>query len=245
MILSGGELDGKRVLSQHAIELISTPQYVPRRPNPLLRLRRQDRLLPTPRRPLPPAQILGHTGFTGTCFWIDPADDAFFILLTNAVHPDGKGKVLALRRASSTSLATAPLGPAPTTKPSGLRTQHSGLDVLTGIDVLKKDNFKQLEGKHLAIITNHTGRDRDGNRTIDLLANAKNCKVICLFSPEHGLYGKVDEKVGNAIDEKTHLKVYSLYGQTRRPTDEMLAGVDTLLFDIQDIGAASILIPPP
>jgi uncharacterized protein YbbC (DUF1343 family) len=184
----------------------------------------------------PPLKSFGHTGFTGTCFWIDPADDVFFILLTNAVHPDGKGKVLALRRAVSTALATALLGPAPTTAPSRN-------PVLTGIDVLKKDHFKLLEGKKLAIITNHTGRDREGNRTVDLLAAAPNCKVVCLFSPEHGLYGAVDEKVGNAVDERTKLKVYSLYGQTRRPTEEMLAGVDTLLFDIQDIGTRFYTYP--
>jgi uncharacterized protein YbbC (DUF1343 family) len=108
---------------------------------------------------------------------------------------------------------------------------------------LKKDNYKLLEGRKIALITNHTGRDRDGNRTVDLLASAPNCKVVCLFSPEHGLYGAVDEKVGNAVDEKTKLKVYSLYGQTRRPTDEMLTGVDTLLFDIQDIGTRFYTYP--
>lgn len=242
MILSGGELDGKRILSPHAIELISTPHMYP---DGQIRSYGYD-VKTGYSQPLgerfPPLKSFGHTGFTGTAFWIDPPDDVFFILLTNAVHPDGKGKVLALRRAVSTSIATALLGPAPT---SNLNPEPKTLNpqVLTGIDVLKKDNYKQLEGKHLAIITNHTGRDRDGNRTVDLLANAKNCKVVCLFSPEHGLYGAVDEKVGNAVDEKTHLKVYSLYGQTRRPTDEMLAGVDTLLFDIQDIGARFYTYP--
>jgi uncharacterized protein YbbC (DUF1343 family)/CubicO group peptidase (beta-lactamase class C family) len=231
MILGGGELDGKRILSPHAIELISTPHMYP---DGQIRSYGYD-VKTGYSQPLgdrfPPLKSFGHTGFTGTCFWIDPADDAFFILLTNAVHPDGKGKVLALRRAVSTALATALLGPAPTKS------------VLAAIDVLKKDNFKLLEGKKLAIITNHTGRDRDGNRTVDLLAAAPNCKVVCLFSPEHGLYGLVDEKVGNAVDEKTKLKVYSLYGHTRRPTDEMLAGVDTLLFDIQDIGTRFYTYP--
>ncbi|MDB5322045.1 MAG: hypothetical protein JWN40_3676 [Phycisphaerales bacterium] len=230
MILNGGEFDGRRILSPHAIELISTGRPYP---DGLIRSYGYD-VKTGYSQPLgdrfPPLKSFGHTGFTGTCFWIDPADDVFFILLTNAVHPDGKGKVLALRRAVSTSLATALLGRAPG-------------NVLTGIDVLKKDNFKLLEGKHLAIITNHTGRDRDGNRTVDLLAAAPNCKVVCLFSPEHGLYGAVDEKVGNAVDEKTKLKVYSLYGQTRRPTDDMLVGVDTLLFDIQDIGTRFYTYP--
>lgn len=242
MILSGGELNGKRILSPHAIERISTPHMYA---DGQIRSYGYD-VKTGYSQPLgdrfPPLKSFGHTGFTGTCFWIDPADDAFFILLTNSVHPDGKGKVLALRRQVSTALATALLGPAPGSVGTAARTEPRP-PVLTGIDVLKKDNFKLLEGKKLAIITNHTGRDRDGNRTVDLLAAAPNCKVVCLFSPEHGLYGIVDEKVGNAVDEKTKLKVYSLYGQTRRPTDEMLAGVDTLLFDIQDIGTRFYTYP--
>lgn len=234
MILNGGELDGKRILSQHAIDLISTGVSLP---DGSVRSYGYD-VKTGYSQPLgdrfPPLKSFGHTGFTGPCFWIDPADDAYFILLTNAVHPDGKGKVLALRRAVSTALATALLGPAPT-------TQHS--PVQTGIDVLKSDHFKLLQGRHIALITNHTGRDNDGNRTIDLLQSAKGFSAVCLFSPEHGLYGAADEKVGHTIDEKTGVKVFSLYGETKRPTDEMLAGVDTLLFDIQDIGTRFYTYP--
>ena len=110
-------------------------------------------------------------------------------------------------------------------------------EVLTGLDVLKRDNFAPLKGKKIAIVTNHTARDRDGNHIIDLLTKAEGVKIVALFSPEHGLYGTLDEKVGHGVDEKTGLKVWSLYGQTRRPTAEMLAGVDTIVFDIQDVGA--------
>ncbi|MGB7157975.1 MAG: DUF1343 domain-containing protein [Tepidisphaeraceae bacterium] len=110
-------------------------------------------------------------------------------------------------------------------------------DVLTGLDVLKRDDFAPLKGKNLAIVTNHTARDRDGNHIIDLLIKADGVKIVALFSPEHGLYGHLDEKVGHGVDEKTGLKVWSLYGETRRPTAEMLKGVDTIVFDIQDVGA--------
>ena len=110
-------------------------------------------------------------------------------------------------------------------------------DVLTGLDVLKRDNFAPLKGKNIAVVTNHTARDRDGNHIIDLLVKAEGVKIVALFSPEHGLYGTLDEKVGHGVDEKTGLKVWSLYGQTRRPTEEMLKGVDTIVFDIQDVGA--------
>ena len=110
-------------------------------------------------------------------------------------------------------------------------------DVLCGIDVLKRDNFAPLRGKRIAIITNQTGRDRDGNRTVDLLLAAPDVKVAHLFSPEHGLYGNLDEKVGHGVDAKTHLKVFSLYGETREPSDEMMTGIDALVYDIQDVGA--------
>lgn len=110
-------------------------------------------------------------------------------------------------------------------------------DVLTGLDVLKRENFERLKGKNVAIVTNHTGRDRDGTHIVDLLVKAPGVKIVCLFSPEHGLYGTLDEKVGHGTDEKTGLKVWSLYGETRKPSDEMLKGVDTLVFDIADVGA--------
>lgn len=109
-------------------------------------------------------------------------------------------------------------------------------EVLTGIDVLERDGFKQLAGKNVALITNQTGKDRNGNRTVDVLAKAPGVKVTKLFSPEHGLFGLVDEKVNDATDPTTGLHVYSLYGKTREPNDEMLAGVDTMIFDIQDVG---------
>jgi uncharacterized protein YbbC (DUF1343 family) len=117
-----------------------------------------------------------------------------------------------------------------------LTISSRGAEVLCGIDVLRRDGFKQLAGRKVALVTNHTGRDREGNRIVDLLHGAKNAELVRLFSPEHGLYGALDEKVGHGKDEKTGLHVYSLYGETRRPTPQMLDGVDTLVFDIQDIG---------
>jgi uncharacterized protein YbbC (DUF1343 family) len=109
--------------------------------------------------------------------------------------------------------------------------------VLTGIDVLERDGFKMLAGKRVALITNQTGRDRDGNRTVDLLAKAPGVKVTKLFSPEHGLFGLLDEKVSDATDPSTGLHVYSLYGKTRRPTTQMLDDVDVMVFDIQHVDA--------
>ncbi|MBL8206806.1 MAG: DUF1343 domain-containing protein, partial [Blastocatellia bacterium] len=109
---------------------------------------------------------------------------------------------------------------------------------LNGIDVLARDNYTLLKGKRVGLITNHTGKDRSGNTTIDLLFKAPDVKLVALFSPEHGIRGALDqEKITNSTDEKTGLPIFSLYGETRKPTDEMLKNLDVLVFDIQDIGA--------
>ena len=108
--------------------------------------------------------------------------------------------------------------------------------VQTGLDVLEAQKFAPLRGKRVGIITNHTGVDAQGKSTVDLLAHAAGVKVVALFSPEHGLAGRLDEKVSSSKDPTTGLPVFSLYDETRRPTDEMLQGIDALVFDIQDAG---------
>ena len=108
--------------------------------------------------------------------------------------------------------------------------------MLTGIDVLRADGFGALRGKKVGLITNHTGRARDGATTIDLIHGAKDVKLVALFSPEHGIRGILDSNVPAEKDEKTGLPIYSLYGQTRRPTDDVLTGIDTLVIDLQDVG---------
>jgi uncharacterized protein YbbC (DUF1343 family) len=105
-----------------------------------------------------------------------------------------------------------------------------------GVDVLESENFAPLRGKHVGVITNHTGIDSQGRRTIDVLAHAPGVKLVAIFSPEHGIAGRVDATVANAREAATGLPIYSLYGETRRPTDAMLQGIDTLIFDIQDAG---------
>jgi uncharacterized protein YbbC (DUF1343 family) len=108
--------------------------------------------------------------------------------------------------------------------------------VLTGIDVLEAQRFAPLAGKRIGLITNQTGVDRKGRNTIDQLAHAPGVKLVALFSPEHGIRGDVDERVPSVTDAATGLPVYSLYGDDVRPTDAMLAGLDALVFDIQDAG---------
>ena len=109
--------------------------------------------------------------------------------------------------------------------------------VLTGIDVLEAEGFSRLNGLPVGLITNHTGRNRAGKSTVEVFREAPGVRLERLFSPEHGLYGDVDRTVASFVDPNTGLTVHSLYGQTRRPTPEMLEGLDALVFDIQDVGA--------
>jgi uncharacterized protein YbbC (DUF1343 family) len=171
------------------------------------------------------ARAFGHGGFTGTGLWIDPALELFVIFLSNRLHPDGQGKVNPLIGSIGTVAANAIDDKPPPT-------------VLLGIDVLQQSDFRDLAGRRLGLITNHTGVNRFGHSTAQLLRSAENVQLVALFSPEHGLAGKLDvSHIADMRDEATGLPVYSLYGETRRPTAKMLEGLDTLVFDIQDIGA--------
>ncbi|MEX2609680.1 MAG: DUF1343 domain-containing protein [Gemmatimonadota bacterium] len=110
--------------------------------------------------------------------------------------------------------------------------------VRAGIDVLLAGDAAPLAGRRVGLITNHTGRTADGRSTIDALAEDTRLELAALFSPEHGIRGTADagERVTDEVDEATGLPIYSLYGQTRAPTSTMLADLDALAFDIQDIG---------
>jgi uncharacterized protein YbbC (DUF1343 family) len=113
--------------------------------------------------------------------------------------------------------------------------------VLPGIEVLKSENFEPLKGKRVGLITNPTGVDNELRSTIDLLNEAPEVNLVALFAPEHGVRGDVTAgaKVATTVDEATGVKVFSLYGSTRKPTAEMLANVDVLVYDIQDNGCRS------
>ena len=124
------------------------------------------------------------------------------------------------------------------TLPAPAKARRSGhaARVQTGVDVLASQKFVSLRGKHIGLITNHTGLDAQGRTTIELLAHAAGVQLVALFSPEHGLAGRRDEKITSSKDPSTGLPVYSLYGDTLRPSEEMFQGIDTLVFDIQDAG---------
>jgi uncharacterized protein YbbC (DUF1343 family)/CubicO group peptidase (beta-lactamase class C family) len=168
----------------------------------------------------PAGTSFGHTGFTGTSIWIDPGSKTYVILLANSVHPHAGNNITPLRRAVATIVAAS--------------VGYS--ETYTGLDVLVTDHFSELRGKKVGLITNQTGVDREGKRNVDLMVQA-GVKVVALFSPEHGFAGVEDRPgIANATDPATGLRIWSLYGATTRPTPEMLAGIDTLVFDIQDVG---------
>jgi uncharacterized protein YbbC (DUF1343 family) len=180
-----------------------------------------------------PIGSFGHTGFTGTSIWIDPSTKTYVVLLANAVHPHERKAITPLRGKVATIVAAA-IGyeKAGYEKASAANTTET----LTGLDVLERDNFRELQGKKIGLITNQTGIDRQGRRTIDVMRSA-HVDVAALFSPEHGFGGVEDhENIADAVDRATGIRIFSLYGKTLRPTAEMLRGLDALVFDIQDVG---------
>ena len=252
MILNGGEYHGVHVLAPGTVAEMTRPRLVTSTGGTRGLGWDINTSFSTNRGDVFPLGSFGHTGFTGTSIWIDPASQMFLIFLSNRVHPDGKGDVGPLRGRVASIVAAAVTDNATV---DSARKQYASYyadivkvlenttneppvsaKVLTGIDVLERDKFKQFAGLRIGLVTNQTGRDRDGKPTIDVLNNAPGVKLVALFSPEHGIRGLADEKVSDSKDEATGLPIYSLYGDTRRPKPEQLKDLDALVFDIQDIG---------
>jgi uncharacterized protein YbbC (DUF1343 family)/CubicO group peptidase (beta-lactamase class C family) len=196
-----------------------------------------------PRGEVFPIGSFGHTGFTGTSLWMDPASDTFVVLLSNAIHPRGAPPISVVRGQVASAAARALqlyVGRDSAVMPS---------ETLTGIDVLEASHFEALtqaakrHNNHLrlGLLTNQTGLDSQGRRTIDvLLHSTPEIELKTLFSPEHGLLGVKDTtKIGNDVDASTRLPVLSLFGakpEQRRPSLESLKDLDAVVIDLQDVG---------
>jgi uncharacterized protein YbbC (DUF1343 family)/CubicO group peptidase (beta-lactamase class C family) len=220
----------------------------------------------TTRGELLPVGSYGHTGFTGTSLWIDPATKTYIVLLTNAVHmnvvpPKEKGSAVSLRTKVATAVAAAlALDPAQAEKMrvatlTGYNEMQSAArklaarngTVKTGIDVLEAAKFAVLRPsrggapRSIGLLTNQTGVDAEGRRTIDVLANVPGISLDAIFSPEHGVTGTLDTTdVKNAKDEATGVTVYSVYGArdaARRPSVDVLKRLDAVVIDLADAGA--------
>ena len=253
-------LTGSGMLSRLTVEKMTTPQQPPTAP--VLRGLGWDIDSPfsSNRGEFLPVGSFGHTGYTGTSLWIDPVTQSYVIILTNAVHPRG-GKSLASLRSRVASVAAQSLGLAVSVEQKQNMARITGYNeamtgarlvtarngqVRTGIDVLEEHNFAELReaGKtqtRVALVTNQTGVDAQGRRTIDVLAKADGIRLTAIFSPEHGVTGSVDTTaIGNSQDTATGVAVYSVYGDSsakRHPSLEVLKTADVIVYDIQDIGA--------
>jgi len=212
-----------------------------------------DTAFSKPRGLIFPIGSFGHTGFTGTSLWMDPGSDTYIVLLANAIHPRGNAPISNLRGEAATAAAEA-LHLYPTAEqitPSSNESQPS--PTLTGIDVLESDDFsdlKSLAAQHnntlrLGILTNQTGLDSHGRRTIDILATdlpkvIPGAQLTTIFSPEHGIFGRQDTTaIQSETDPTTGLHVTSLYGahdSDRRPSHEQLQDLDAVVIDLQDAG---------
>jgi len=249
---------GGGVLSALSVEKMTRPEQPPSAP--VLRGFGWDIDSPfsSNRGDLLPVGSYGHTGFTGTSMWIDPTTQTYIILLTNAVHPRGKENAIALRSKVATAVAAAL--PLTASEKEALRWESiTGYNeaqsaarrmsvrngsVKAGIDVLEEHGFDvvQVAGrkKRIGVLTNQTGVDAEGRRTIDVLAQAAGVSLDAIFSPEHGVTGTLDTlNVSNSKDAATGIPVYSVYGgkdTARRPPADVMKQLDAVVFDIQDAG---------
>ena len=193
------------------------------------------------RSPLP----IDHSGYTGTKLWLHPGTGLYIVFLSSRLHPDGKGDVFDLREQVITIAVSVAAGHS-TPAELSVKTNAANLrpkkiqtrgQVLSGLDVLRAEDFNRLRGRKISLLTNQTGRARDGASAVDLFDGAGNLELIALFSPEHGIRGIRDDRVPSSRDKKTGRVIHSLYGKRLRPTPEILAGIDTIVVDLQDIGA--------
>jgi uncharacterized protein YbbC (DUF1343 family) len=240
MILEGGRLGSARILSAAGVEALTRPRFYG---DADVRGLGWDIATAYSRNrgDLFPVGSFGHTGFTGTALWIDPASETCVVFLSNRVHPDGKGDVLRLRAVVATVVAAAVMEDSrPRARALSARVLRPSREVAAGIDVLSADGFRPIAGRKIGLVTNATGRARDGRSTIDVLTSPEAKKagvtLVRLFSPEHGLRTDADEAVASGTDPGTGVPVVSLYGESRRPKPEDLAGLDVLVLDIQDVG---------
>ncbi len=238
MLLDDGRHGGRRILSRLGVRAMTSEQQPAGLPARGLGWDIDSPYSSSRGDLFPRGSSFGHTGYTGTSLWIDPSSGAYVVLMTNRVHPRVSTSVVSLRSRVASATAAAldpPAGAQAAAKPA--KPRGGAGEVLSGLDVLLRDGFARLDGRRIGLITNRTGIDRRGRRNVDLFLAAPNVTLAAILTPEHGLEASLDQSV---IDDSTYggTPVYSLYqGDRRRPTPQMFAGLDAVVFDIQDIGA--------
>lgn len=240
MVLAGGRLGKARVLSPLGVDALTRPRYYGDGDVRTLGFDVSTGYSRSRGGLFPPGSF-GHTGFTGTSVWIDPSSGCFVVFLSSRVHPDGKGDVTRLRALVAT-IAAAAIEEDVRGAARRLEAHMPPLrGVRSGIDVLVEESFWPIAGKRVGLLTNATGRARDGRSTAAILASPEakraGVELVRLFSPEHGIRSDADGVVADGIDPEAKLPVVSLFGERRRPRPEDLADLDAVLFDVQDVGA--------
>jgi len=219
MLLNGGKLDGRRIVSSETVELFTRRTGIPG----------SDRALGWDTKSAEGSSAgtffsprsFGHTGFTGTSIWIDPERRIFVILLTNRVHPTRENNLIREPRPGVADAVVRALTPI----------------VRVGLERIAAGETEAMEGKRLGLIVHGASVTAEGRHAVEVLRE-RGLNVVRLFSPEHGLRGQAaaGESVESDRDPVSGLPVVSLYGQRRQPSPADLAGLDALVFDLQDAG---------
>lgn len=248
MLLNGGRLGNHRILRPDSVAALSTPDSSTAVEHTrTLGWEVQPPLIPNRYR-VPRAGLLQHLGYTGTGMWVDLVTRRFVIVLTSRLYPDEHGDAMPLREAVLNLVSST--GPLLSDKQIAARAPAMAGAVLSatrrlpiasgpvrsGLDVLEAGGFAVLVGKRVGLVTNRSGFDALGRRTIDVLAQAPSLRLTAIFAPEHGIGSDLDVPFGNTIDTRTNVVVYSLYGNNKDIPSGALSDVDVLVFDLQDAG---------
>jgi uncharacterized protein YbbC (DUF1343 family) len=163
------------------------------------------------------------------------------LVATTLLCASAAALLLAPGCASKPAKPVPPVVPPPVVRPPEPEPEAPLPPVMLGIDVLEADRFAAVAGKKIGLLTHPAGVNRRGQSTIDVLHHARNVQLLVLFSPEHGINGngKAGDNIADSVDPRTKLPVYSLHGKFRKPTKEMLKGLDAVVIDLQDIGSRS------
>ncbi len=250
---------GAPILSPLVVEKMTTPQQPPNLPDVRGLGWDIDSPYSSNRGELLPVGSFGHTGFTGTSLWIDPATNTYVVLLTNATMLKD-GTVISLRTEIANAVAAA-LNLTVTQQQKVRLERITGYNetqmaarrivvrnghVLNGIDILEERKFEPLKvpnvaTPHIGLVTNQTGIDSHGKRTIDVLAGITGMQLTAIFSPEHGIQGTVETpNIPDGKDGATGVPIYSVYGDTdakRRPSLDVIRRLDVIVFDLAGVGA--------
>ena len=219
MLLRGGELDGARVLSERSVAEMLRVVHA----GSVERTNGWDvqSSYSLGRGSLLSRSAFGHGGYTGTSLWIDPQHDLYVVVLSNRVHVGAHGTLHPL----ASSVADLAVRALQAPSEQGQRV---------GIDVLHDEAYARLRGRKVVLLTHEAARDRAGATTLERIASAPQVSLLSVLTPEHGLSGQHEGKVGD--QRYRGLRVFSLFGKTKRPSPQMFEGADMVVIDLVDVG---------